>query len=366
MQNKRHTHYKAIRYLIQSFLRNEIQSSEEEKDVLWQKICKEVDYKTNHHRKLAHIRFTIIGVAASIAILFLISPWIFTKKSTQKDIEDVAADFLSTSIIDKDTEQPLLIISPDQIVPLQDNTQVEYSTEGKVSLKSEDEVINQLENSKEKTTVYNQLIVPKGKHTRLKLCDGSELHINSGTKVIYPSAFTENRREIYVDGEIFIDVQTDKKRPFYVKTSSFEISVLGTAFNVCAYSKITSAEVALLRGKIKIEDKSGKSMNLAPNQLAHIENKQLTHKQTVNAEDYIYWTKGLLRLHGEPLSYLLPKLEQYYGAVITCDEAVKKFDIHGFLDINCTLAEVLDRIALTASIRIEATDIGYHIHAKNK
>lgn len=359
MQDKKQTYYKVVRYLISRFQYNEHKASQEEKDLLWQEICKRADRQQYLRRK--RIRTISIGVAASLIIAFISSPWTIFFGEKNGDIEDIASRMLALSDSSLTAKQPLLVIAPDRIIPLQNHTKVEYTTNGQVSLRTTDEV-KQIEKKKEETQAYNQIIVPKGQHTRLQLADGSELHINSGSKVIYPSEFSGNRREIFVDGEIFIDVKRNEKQPFYVKTSDFEVRVLGTAFNVCAYSQSASAEVVLLRGRVQIEDKQGERMELQPDQLAQIEHKQLTGKRTVDAGSYISWTRGLMELKGESLGQLLSKLKHYYGATIICDDEVKDRDIHGCLDINYTLREVLDRIAITASIRIEEKDGIYYIH----
>lgn len=359
---------RVVRYLIRCFQREEATPSAEDRDALWLKICQEADRNAELRRRSVRLRWMAWGVAASVGVILSVGFFARYMQEDMPDIEEVAVSLLSESR-SEELEQPLLVMAPDRVIPLRNHTKVEYSSDGQVSLKSKNEIsrVEAVEKKVDSRKVaYNTIIVPKGKHTRLQLADGSELHINSGSRVVYPSEFTGDTREIFVDGEIYIDVKPDKARPFYVKTSAFEVSVLGTAFDVYAYSQTSKAEVVLVRGRVRIGDKSGGTMELVPNQLARIEDKRLAAKETVDAESYVSWTRGLLQLDGEPLGSLLSKLEQYYGAVVTCDDAVKDLDIHGCLDINCTLAEVLERIAITASLRIEAVGDGYHIHAVNK
>ncbi len=117
-----------------------------------------------------------------------------------------------------------LIVSEKEVHHVKKGATVAYSQEGIVSVDEEKVSKNTTKD------LYDQIIVPKGKYTRLILADGSSLHINAGTKVIYPKRFEKNRREIFVDGEIFIDVKRDESAPFIVKTAQFDVQVLGTAF----------------------------------------------------------------------------------------------------------------------------------------
>ncbi len=84
---------------------------------------------------------------------------------------------------------------------------------------------------------FNQLIVPNGKRSTLALEDGTKMWINAGSRVIYPNKFKKNKREIYVDGEVYMEVARDEERPFVVKTNMLDVQVLGTSFNVMAYKK---------------------------------------------------------------------------------------------------------------------------------
>ena len=87
-------------------------------------------------------------------------------------------------------------------------------------------------------------------HQTLTLSDGTTLHVNSGTRVIYPSDFTENKREIFVSGELFADVAKDPDKPFIISAGDVHVQVLGTKFNLRAYENIETVEVALVEGSV--------------------------------------------------------------------------------------------------------------------
>lgn len=83
----------------------------------------------------------------------------------------------------------------------------------------------------------NLLAVPYGKRSTLILADSSRLWINAGTKVIYPEKFAGDRREIYVDGEVYGEIAHNLAWPFVIKTKRAGIEVLGTTLNVNAYER---------------------------------------------------------------------------------------------------------------------------------
>ena len=69
---------------------------------------------------------------------------------------------------------------------------------------------------------------------------------------MYPTYFEDKKREIYVDGEIYIDVTPNPEKPFIIKTSDMGIKVLGTSFNVSAYRDDAEKSIVLVTGKVAV------------------------------------------------------------------------------------------------------------------
>ena len=173
--------------------------------------------------------------------------------------------------------------------------------------------------------------------------------------------FEGKSREIYVDGEIFIDVKKDTEKPFIVKTSGFDIRVTGTAFNVDAYKAMREAEVVLVRGSIIVKDHANKETAVKPNELLKLSEGVANVKRSVNAEEYTAWTKGHFPLEGRDMSTILQRLSLYYGCEITCDPSIENFPLQGTIDLSVPLQKVLERISKIHPIGIRATANGYYL-----
>lgn len=249
----------------------------------------------------------------------------------------------------------LLITHARQQIEAERGTLIRYSEQGEAT------VGGQKVETKPKEVEYNQLIVPYGQNSRLLLADGSSLVVNAGTRVVYPSMFEGRTREIYVDGEAYVDVQADKDHPFIVKTPGFSIRVTGTAFNVNAYKSVSGAEVVLVRGAITVTDSQRKEIQVTPNELLRLNDGAATSKQTVDVEIYTAWTKGYFPLHGRNISDILQRLSLYYGKAISCDASVEALPLHGTIDISVPLEEVLERIAKIYPLVISRTGEGYRL-----
>lgn len=102
------------------------------------------------------------------------------------------------------------------------------------------------------TLSYHSLEIPKGGEYRLQLADGSRIWLNSESSLRYPVKFGLHRREIFLSGEIYLEVVPDTQRPFIVHTANRTIKVLGTRFNVRNYPTDSLWSTTLVEGKIQI------------------------------------------------------------------------------------------------------------------
>src|SRR5690606_23635037 len=73
------------------------------------------------------------------------------------------------------------------------------------------------------------------------MSDGSQVWLNSDSRITYPIMFAEDHREVQMEGEAYFKIvrRNGKKGkiPFVVKIKNQLIEVLGTEFNVNAYSE---------------------------------------------------------------------------------------------------------------------------------
>ncbi len=98
---------------------------------------------------------------------------------------------------------------------------------------------------------YNTLRTPRGGQYQLVLPDGSKIWLNAASAVTYPTVFTGKERRITIDGEAYLEVAHDAKKPFKVQANGTEVEVLGTHFNVHAYSDEAAIKTTLIQGKSK-------------------------------------------------------------------------------------------------------------------
>jgi transmembrane sensor len=100
---------------------------------------------------------------------------------------------------------------------------------------------------------FNEITAPYGARSIITLPDSTTVWLNAGSKLRYPSNFSENNREVYLEGEAFFDVTKNEKNIFKVNAGDILINVYGTQFNVKAYSEEQEIITTLVTGSISID-----------------------------------------------------------------------------------------------------------------
>lgn len=315
-----------------------------------------VFYQRIHQHKRRRKLYTWLSFAAASFLLLFAVTQIYQHSEEQESglLEFVEANPLSADPSSGDIQ---LFVSSGEMIRIEEKEPaISYNPDSiRVTGKSVAEL---------NTSEYSQLIVPKGKRSKLTLSDGTALHVNSGTKVVYPNRFTGNIREIYVNGEVFLDVATDPDRPFIVKTNDVEVRVLGTKFNVLAYEEDHETQVVLASGAVRITSGKNRSKTeLTPSQMYQYKNGQASVTK-VEVEKHISWIHGILYAEDERLDVLMTKLSRYYGDEIMYDENIVNQRCSGKVDLKSELGEVLNGLTFSFPIEIERENEIYKVRIK--
>lgn len=287
--------------------------------------------------KISRKRFrlaTYISAAACAAAILLLLFIPFGKEQTNDyDYEKVLASI---------TEQKEITLTVDKNkkIELADSSvTVAYNKKGEILI---NDTVTVTEKEEKKSTL-NTIYVPYGKRSTLILADGSKVHLNSGSSLVYPAEFSANKREVYLEGEACFEVAKEKERRFIVQTAYKAIEVLGTTFNIFVDKNQNKFEAVLVTGKIGLESNSGK-IELGPNQYyGYSSDSGVDEFKMVDARSYISWIDGKLKFSRESLSSVIRKLEKSYNIEIKIlDPKYLTYQISGSLDLKNKAEETLD------------------------
>lgn len=162
-------------------------------------------------------------------------------------------------------------------------------------------------------TEFAEVYVPKGENLRLFFQDGTEVFLNADSKIRYPKKFGLFNRKVFLEGEGYFNVTSNKRRPFIVNTGETSVKVLGTSFNVNAYKNNPEIRVVLDEGEVAFTIQ-GNDYRLKPGQKFTYDkiNKQLFVSNLKNSRHESLWRESYILLNDTPLSEVLNILDRSY------------------------------------------------------
>ena len=149
---------------------------------------------------------------------------------------------------------------------------------------------------------------------------------------------------VELDGEGYFIVTKNPAKPFIVKTSLYDIKVLGTEFNVTAYSSMRDWHASLINGKIDIDAKDGsKLMVLEPNTEAYVENGNLMKRSMNTIESAFKWRRGQISFENRSMTEIIRKLEACYDVkIIVYNKRILQSRYTGTFAVHDGISHILD------------------------
>ena len=282
----------------------EIDSEKAYKELLEkiEKSAPKADEKQNRVRKLIPTWLKYAAVIVGVAIIGL---GVFYN-SPQKDA------FSATPLITLQLEGGSI-----RLIDQNSDTYILDASGNKISEQKSSQLIY-FPSASEEVLAYNTLSVPYGKTFKLSLSDGSQVVLNSGTKLKYPVHFIQGEnRTVFLNGEAYFEIAKDAEHTFIVSTEDMHVKVLGTHFNVNSYTEDQKTYTVLVEGKVLAENKLLTNDNklLMPNEKVFFENDALKVEK-VNVQKYVAWVQGQLVFVDDSFELIVNKLQRKFNIKI--------------------------------------------------
>lgn len=315
----------------------------------------QVMFKINKKRK----RNSLYKYAASIAILITTgSLWFFgtTKQEPQRQIDTNVA-----------LESPIKIGTDKAILTLEDGSKIILEKGGKYETKQatsngERLVYNQKENLDNKAIANNLLTIPRGGQFYLVLSDGTKVWVNSETQLKYPVAFAPNEaREVeLIYGEAYFDVSPSTQHNgshFIVHNKNQEVEVLGTEFNIKAYTDDTHISTTLVEGKVTVKNEHN-SKKLTPGYQSILNSgSSVFGVSKVDVFEEVSWKDGLFSFKNMPLEDIMKVLSRWYDVdVIFENDKLRTLQFNGVFRKNLNINNILNIIKNTNEVNYSITN----------
>lgn len=208
-----------------------------------------------------------------------------------------------------------------------------------------------------------EVSAPVGSTIVVQLSDGSEVTLNSGSKLKYPHLFSGKNREVKLRGEGFFKVAHNPRQPFVVVAGDLHVKAVGTIFNVLAYPDDDEVETTLVSGKVILEQALGNDVKslftMDPNQHICYNRKTTTiEKNEGNIEKYISWIEGKLIFEDTPILLVTERLGRMFNVDFDVKDEIKDY-IYTVTFTDDSLYQILDLMTI-------ATPITYKILPRKK
>lgn len=193
-----------------------------------------------------------------------------------------------------------------------------------------------------------QAYIPKAEMQTLTLPDGTIAMLNANSTLLYPEQFNGETRSVYLSGEANFKVKPDAEHPFIVKTADFQVTALGTEFNVAAYPEEDLITATLLSGKVRIEyDNLSRSEILNPNtQLVYSRSKRTATMADADISDVTAWQRGEIVMRGLTADEVFTRLGRKYPYTFIYSPHSLKSDRYTLtFGADASLQEVMDIIS---------------------
>ncbi len=299
----------------------------------------------------------IWAAAAIIASLSAGSYFVLNKRVKEQSIAAAKKLHPQDKLVPGTDKAVLTLANGDQIIldsagngalTQQGNIKIVKSDDGRLSY-------NSLKD-KPQEVLYNTISTPRGGQYQIVLSDGSKVWLNAASSLRFPVSFTGDKRAVVLSGEGYFEVAHDAGKPFTVSVNGTEVHVLGTHFNINAYSDEATVKTTLLEGSVKVS-KGNTGKMISPGEQAvtgnndNVVNPEISVQQA-DVDAVIAWKNGRFVFKGDNIQSVMRQLARWYNAEVSYEENVTHEEFVGVINRSRydNIADILEMMGKTGTV----------------
>jgi transmembrane sensor len=317
--------------------------------LLQQDMLSNIRQRLGHHSTpVRKLRFLRPAAAAAALLLIVAGGWYFTRGDGRSTtIAATTPGSPSGQDVLPGSDKAILTLADGSTIQLDSAAAGRLATQGNARIiKTGDGRITYTATTPSEEKTYNILSTPKGGQYRLTLQDCTRVWLNSGSSIRYPAAFSGKERRVEVSGEAYFDVARNPEMPFRVAVKGFtqsatEIEVLGTQFNVNAYSDEPTLKTTLLDGAVRLVTPSA-SATLRPAQQAILAaGGEMRTFPVADPDQVTAWKDGAFEFDHADIATVMRQISRWYDVDIIYQGPVTADQFSGRFSRKTSLAGVL-------------------------
>ncbi|MGN6495452.1 MAG: FecR family protein [Agriterribacter sp.] len=318
-----------------------------------------------NHKKAAEVkpffrRNFLYMAAAILVVLFSVGGYLyfFTAKQPHSPLANKTVPPANNDI-EPGGNKALLTLSDGTTIVLDTAVNGTVSQQGNIKVLKLDNGLlryNQQHNNAGVTAapVFNTISTPRGGQYQVTLSDGTRVWLNAASSIRFPVAFAGSERKVEITGEAYFEVAHDQQRPFRVESRGSVVEVLGTHFNINAYTDETAVKTTLLQGKVKVTSTAtAETKTLLPGQQAALDKQgNISTQQHADTEETTAWMHGHFQFKSADLKTVLRQVARWYDVEIVYNGEV---DIHftGQLPRGEKASAIFEKLEMTGAVHFK-------------
>ena len=326
-----------------------------EEQIIWNRILEILPAEP----KILRLRkWYSIAAAAAILIFLSIGLYFVVNKPVQQQIagnqihkNDIGPGGNKAILTLADGKEIALTGARNGLLATQRNTEIKKTEDGKIIYTND----QSLSDKSSANVQYNTITTPRGGQYQVTLPDGSRVFLNAASSLIYPTVFAGNERKVTLTGEAYFEVAHNSHQPFRVSSNGQTVEVLGTHFNINAYSDERLIKTTLLEGSVRVS-RGQKTVVLKPGQQAQISDRDTDSDISIisdaDIEEAVAWKNGLFILddHIQPVMRMISR---WYDVDVVYDGAAPDDIFGGEVPRFQNISEVLKVLQLTKKVHFK-------------
>jgi ferric-dicitrate binding protein FerR (iron transport regulator) len=202
--------------------------------------------------------------------------------------------------------------------------------------------------------IYNAISTPRGGQYQVTLSDGTKVWLNASSSIRFPVIFTGDVRSVTITGEAYFEVAKNTAMPFKVKTTTSEVEVLGTHFNINSYDDEAVVKTTLLEGAVKVASLgNGVLRYLKPGQQSIINKEgKISIVEHADTEEAMAWRNGYFQFKSSDVKSILRQISRWYDVDIVYNGNIN-LHFTGQLTRNENVSKVFEALSLTNEVHFK-------------
>jgi transmembrane sensor len=208
-------------------------------------------------------------------------------------------------------------------------------------------------NSSASEDARNTISVPVGGNYKVILPDGTAVWLNASSSLTYPLAFRGKTRGVSLQGEAYFEVAKNPDKPFVVQVNSMQVTVLGTHFNVNAYTEHSGIQTTLVEGSVRLSQGNNQVI-LKPGEQGNADpSSSKIQVAQVNTNKVLAWKNGYFMFQDDNIQDIMQQIARWYDLEVEYRGKLTSSRFGGIYSRNKDINELLKGLELTGLVHFK-------------